>query len=76
MANKRIKDLATSIITFRTGDVIVVDGSEGTAKMSKDTFLELTAQNALAGNVAPEFNTGSSYLIGEKVAYKGKRYFF
>lgn len=40
---KRIKDWATSITTFREGDVIPVDGPSGTAKMSKDTLLSLTA---------------------------------
>ena len=36
MAYKRIKDWATSITSFRTGDVIPVDGPSGTAKMAKD----------------------------------------
>ena len=36
MLFKRIKDWATSITTFRTGDVIPVDGPSGTAKMSAD----------------------------------------
>lgn len=44
---KRIKDWATSITAFRTGDVIPVDGPSGTAKMTKDNLLNETAQNAL-----------------------------
>ena len=50
MANlllKRIKDWATSITSFRTGDVIPVDGPGGTAKMAKDDLLRETAENAL-----------------------------
>lgn len=50
MANlllKRIKDWATSITTFRTGDVIPVDGPSGTAKMTKDNLLARTAENTL-----------------------------
>ena len=43
----RIKDLATSITDFRTGDVIPVDGPDGTAKMSKDDLLKKMADNAL-----------------------------
>ena len=43
----RIKDLATSITSFRMGDVIPVDGPSGTAKMSKDDLLLVTAENAL-----------------------------
>lgn len=44
MLFKRIKDWATSITAFRTGDVIPVDGPSGTAKMSKDALLALVAQ--------------------------------
>ena len=50
MANlllKRIKDWATSLTSFRTGDVIPVDGPSGTAKMSKDDLLRETAENTL-----------------------------
>lgn len=50
MANmllKRIKDWETTITSFRTGDVIPVDGPSGTAKMSKDDLLRETAENAL-----------------------------
>ena len=43
----RIKDLETSITAFRTGDVILVDGPNGNAKMSKDNLLKETAENAL-----------------------------
>jgi hypothetical protein len=43
----RIKDLTTAIHDFRSGDVIPVDGPDGTAKMSKDSLLELTSENAL-----------------------------
>ena len=42
----RIKDLETSITSFRTGDNIVVDGPSGIAKMSKDDLLKVTAENA------------------------------
>lgn len=86
MANlllKRIKDWATSITAFRTGDVIPVDGPSGTAKMEKANLLKETAQNALAGNVAPEFDPtkpndagGYAYYVGEIVAYKGATYRF
>ena len=41
----RIKSLATSITTFRTGDVIPVDGPSGTAKMGTDDLLKLIAEN-------------------------------
>lgn len=42
MLFKRIKDWATSITAFRTGDVIPVDGPDGTAKMAKDDLLKNT----------------------------------
>lgn len=83
MANlllKRIKDWATSITAFRTGDVIPVDGPSGTAKMSKDDLLKETAQNALAGNVAQAFDPTrdeeNPYLAGETVMYNGVTYIF
>jgi hypothetical protein len=56
MLSKRIKDWATSITDFRTGDVIPVDGPDGTAKVSKDTLLALTAQNAVDSGVAADAN--------------------
>ena len=40
----KIKSLSTTITAFRTGDYIVVDGTD-TAKMSKDSLLAITAQN-------------------------------
>ena len=50
MLFKRIKDWATSITAFRTGDVIPVDGPSGTAKMTKDNLLKETAENAQKWN--------------------------
>lgn len=86
MANlllKRIKDWIPSISSFRTGDVIPVDGPSGTAKMSKDDLLKETAQNALAGNVAPAFDPtkpndagGYAYYKNDVVAYNGATYKF
>lgn len=52
MLFKRIKDWATSITAFRSGDVIAVDGPDGTAKMSKDDLLKETAENAVNSGVA------------------------
>ena len=46
MLFKRIKDWSKSIIAFRTGDVIPVDGPSGTAKLSKDGLLQETTQKA------------------------------
>lgn len=79
MANlllKRIKDWSTSITSFRTGDVIPVDGPNGNAKMSKDDLLRVAAENALAGNVAKNFNTSDDFTEGELVFYDGKTYRF
>ena len=45
MLFKRIKDWATSITAFRTGDVIPVDGPSGTAKMLATNLLKETAEN-------------------------------
>ena len=52
-----ISRLATTVTSFASGDFIAVSNTtNGTRKMSKDTLFELTAQNALAGNVAPAFD--------------------
>lgn len=74
-ATKRTKNLATAITEFRNDDVIAVDGPTGTAKMSKDTLLSLTAQNALAGNVAPDFVPNSTNAeAGKFYTYEGVLY--
>ena len=71
-----VHNLATAITAFRTGDVIPVDGPSGTAKMSKDNLLKEDAQNALAENVAPAFNSAADYNIGDPVVHEGKNYTF
>jgi hypothetical protein len=71
MANlllKRIKDWATSITSFRTGDVIPVDGPSGTAKMATDTLLTLIHENELSsGNTI----TKNLWVNGNVVAFAG-----
>lgn len=83
MLFKRIKDWAVSIASFRTGDVIPVDGPNGTAKMSKDNLLKETAKNALADNLASAFDpnkpndiTGYAYHRNEIVAFGDSIYKF
>lgn len=69
--------------SFASGDKIpVVNGSTATA-MEASKLLELTAQNALAGNVAPAFDPtkpndagGYAYYAGEIVANNGATYKF
>ena len=46
MLFKRIRDWATTITAFRSGDVIPVDGPSGTANMSKD---DLQKETGLSG---------------------------
>lgn len=80
MADGRIKDLNREISDFSSGDFIVVDGNIGSSKMSKDSLLQRTAQNALAGNVAPVFDptrtSDNPYKDRESVVYNGKLYIF
>jgi len=64
MLFKRIKDWVTSITGFRTGDVIPVDGPSGTAKMSKDDLLALTAQNAYNSKKFKEHFNSVDSLFG------------
>ena len=72
MLFKRIKDWAVSITAFRSGDVIPVDGPDGTAKMSKDSLLKEASQNTLADNVAPAFNAAVGYSPKNSVVADGK----
>lgn len=76
----KIKDIPTSISQFRTGDVIAVDGPSGPAKMDKDDLLKETAQNTLAGNLAPAFDPTRTednyYPVGYEVVHNGKLYSF
>lgn len=73
MLFKRFKNWAKSIIAFRTGDVIPVDGPSGTATMSKDDLLKATAENAnfeFYHFVKPSFVVGSiDTQTGENVNY-------
>lgn len=80
MADGRIKDLNREISDFSNGDFIAVDGNIGSSKMAKDSLLKVTAQNALAGNVAPAFDptrtSENQYTIGQSCIYGGKSYTF
>ena len=74
MALKRIKDWLVSITSFRTGDVIPVDGPSGTAKMSKDDLLKETAQNARETQES-FFGAGASFSYTEtKKLVSGRKY--
>jgi hypothetical protein len=71
-----VKNLQTSITTFRSGDVIPVDGPSGTAKMAKDDLLKETAENALVGNVAEAFDDTKNYVTNQVVLHDNKLYYF
>ena len=66
----RIKGLAISISSFRTGDVIPVDGPSGTAKMTAETLLQATAQNAL-GSIKNLSTTITSFRTGDVIPVDG-----
>lgn len=68
MLFKRIKDWATSITAFRTGDVIPVDGPSGTAKISKDDLLRETAESVPILADALEMGNIEMYL--DSLTYK------
>ena len=81
---KRIKDWAVSIIAFRTGDLIPVDGPSGTAKMSKDYLLKETADNAnsefyhfvkpsfVVGSIDPQTGENVNYALSLRSGYIAK----
>lgn len=79
----KIKSLSTTITDFRTGDVIPVDGPSGTAKMSKNDLLRVTAENAVDSDVAASSDSVSktftkliSHNIGNVVMHEGRSYVF
>jgi hypothetical protein len=84
MLFKRIKDWAVSITSFRTGDVIPVDGPKGTAKMGySDLAKEVIKTTNISESIAPEFDPtkpddegGYAYYSGTPVMYDGSCYVF
>jgi len=73
--------LLDEVTEFPADGCILVDSeTNGPGEMSKDTLLTLTAQNALAGNVAQVFDptrtSENPYKAGESIAYEGKTYTF
>lgn len=62
---KRIRDWAKTITSFRTGDVIAVDGPNGTANMGKDDLLRETAQNAFNFSKEKDFFATKQSLTSE-----------
>lgn len=68
-----IKSLSTTITAFRTGDVIPVDGPSGTAKMSKDDLLRVTAENALGSiHSLSDTATEADLVAGNYIALDGE----
>lgn len=77
----RINALGNTATDFASDDYIALDGTtNGSRKMKNDSLLKVTAQNTLAGNVAPAFDptrtSANKYLAGENVSYEGKTYTF
>lgn len=77
----RINALGNTATDFASDDYIALDGeTNGSRKMKNDSLLKVTAQNALAGNVAPAFDPtrdeDHKYLVGDNVVYEGKVYTF
>ena len=77
-------DGRTSTASFASNDAISVSNpTNGTRKMSKDTLLQITSNNALADNVAPLFDPnkpndagGYAYYAGNNVTYEGQNFVF
>lgn len=75
----RINALGNTATDFASDDYIAIDGStNGSRKMKNDSLLKVTAQNALAGNVAPAFDptrtSDNQYSVNDKVIYQGELY--
>lgn len=63
MADKRIKDLSTEITSFRTGDFIAVDGTSGTAKMSKNNVMKNSLGNVHNLDEVTSFAADAKILV-------------
>lgn len=63
MADKRIKDLSTEITSFRTGDFIAVDGTSGTAKMSKNNVMKNSLGNVHLLDEVTSFAADAKILV-------------
>ena len=63
----RIKDLSTSITDFRTGDVIPVDGPDGTAKMPYADLLQVTTEHAVKSSDVQciDFATNKGFISAD-----------
>lgn len=77
----RINALGNTATDFASDDYIALDGTtNGSRKMKNDSLLKVTAQNALAGKLAPAFDptrtSSNPYKVGEVVIYEGKAYSF
>ena len=61
------------VTSFAADAKILVDSeTDGPGAMTAEDLLELSAQNALAGNVAPAFNENETYLPKKSVVVDGK----
>lgn len=70
----RINALENEATDFASDDYIAIDGTiNSSRKMKNDSLLKVTAQNALAGNVAQAFDptrtSENPYLVGQRVIY-------
>lgn len=77
----RINALGNTANDFASDDYIALDGATNSSrKMKNDSLLKVTAQNALAGNVATAFDptrdNTNPYAAGERVTYEGETYIF
>lgn len=69
----RINALGNTATDFAGDDYIALDGAtNGSRKMKKDSLLKLSAQSALAGNMAPAFDVAESYDPKNSVVADGK----
>lgn len=78
---EQINKLTKVATEFASDDYVVIAGNtNGTRKLAKDNLQKETAQNALAGNVAEEFDptrdADHKYLVNEFVVYGGRLYRF
>lgn len=74
LGNTHLLDVLTELPA--DGTFLVDSATNGPGQMPGGTLLDITAKNALAGNVAPEFDSTISHSVGKIVSYLNKVYMF
>lgn len=76
MANKRIKDLATTATEadLVSGNYFALDGSAGTKKLPGDCIAPKSVQDNIVVSIAPQYDSATGAVAGGLYMHKGSLY--